>query len=77
MAQCSVRSAQWRGSVAASSHSPFLSCAVLWCGLVWLLCVPCVGGEQGIRIVPQQSAWIIERFGKFHTILEVCGFVAV
>ena len=26
--------------------------------------------SQGIRIVPQQSAWLIERFGKFHTVLE-------
>ncbi len=24
---------------------------------------------QGVRIVPEQSAWIVERFGKFHTIL--------
>jgi regulator of protease activity HflC (stomatin/prohibitin superfamily) len=24
----------------------------------------------GVRIVPQQSAWVIERFGKFHMILE-------
>lgn len=25
---------------------------------------------QGIRIVPQQSAWVVERFGKFHKILD-------
>mmetsp|Transcript_21259 Transcript_21259/g.37638 ORF Transcript_21259/g.37638 Transcript_21259/m.37638 type:complete len:380 (-) Transcript_21259:120-1259(-) len=24
----------------------------------------------GVRIIPQQSAWVIERFGKFHKILE-------
>eukprot|EP00300_Choanocystis_sp_HF-7_P008699 c16058_g1_i2.p1 GENE.c16058_g1_i2~~c16058_g1_i2.p1 ORF type:complete len:417 (+),score=93.96 c16058_g1_i2:40-1290(+) len=24
----------------------------------------------GVRIVPQQSAWLIERFGKFHKVLE-------
>lgn len=24
----------------------------------------------GVRIVPQQSAWVVERFGKFHKILE-------
>jgi stomatin-like protein 2 len=24
----------------------------------------------GVRIVPQQSAWIVERFGKFHKVLE-------
>ncbi len=25
---------------------------------------------EGIRIVPQQNAWVIERLGKFHNILE-------
>jgi regulator of protease activity HflC (stomatin/prohibitin superfamily) len=25
---------------------------------------------EGVRIVPQQSAWVIERLGKFHTVLE-------
>jgi hypothetical protein len=30
----------------------------------WRVCV------QGVRVVPQQSAWVVERFGKFHTILE-------
>ena len=24
----------------------------------------------GVRIVPQQQAWVVERFGKFHRILE-------
>eukprot|EP00301_Raphidiophrys_heterophryoidea_P020094 c4878_g1_i1.p1 GENE.c4878_g1_i1~~c4878_g1_i1.p1 ORF type:complete len:250 (-),score=54.83 c4878_g1_i1:58-807(-) len=24
----------------------------------------------GVRIVPQQSAWVVERFGKFHKVLE-------
>ena len=23
-----------------------------------------------LRVVPQQSAWVVERFGKFHTVLE-------
>lgn len=26
--------------------------------------------SRGIRIVPQQHAWIIERFGRFHRVLE-------
>ncbi len=26
--------------------------------------------KQAVRVVPQQEAWIIERFGKFHRILE-------
>jgi regulator of protease activity HflC (stomatin/prohibitin superfamily) len=25
---------------------------------------------EGVRVVPQQSAWVIERLGKFHQILE-------
>lgn len=26
--------------------------------------------SRGIRIVPQQRAWIVERFGRFHNVLE-------
>src|SRR2546427_8050628 len=25
---------------------------------------------EGVRVVPQQSAWVVERLGKFHQILE-------
>ena len=25
---------------------------------------------EGVRIVPQQSAWVVERLGKFHAVLE-------
>ena len=25
---------------------------------------------EGVRIVPQQSAWVVERLGKFHSVLE-------
>ena len=25
---------------------------------------------EGVRIVPQQSAWVVERLGRFHTVLE-------
>jgi regulator of protease activity HflC (stomatin/prohibitin superfamily) len=25
---------------------------------------------EGMRIVPQQNAWVVERLGKFHTVLE-------
>lgn len=38
--------------------------------------VPGRGGQQslptnlGVRVVPQQSAWVVERFGKFHTVLK-------
>ena len=24
----------------------------------------------GVVVVPQQMAWVVERFGKFHTVLE-------
>ena len=24
---------------------------------------------EGVRIVPQQSAWVVERLGKFHAVL--------
>jgi len=26
-------------------------------------------GEQGVLVVPQQRAWVVERFGKFHDVL--------
>ena len=25
---------------------------------------------EGVRIVPQQNAWVVERLGKFHRVLE-------
>jgi regulator of protease activity HflC (stomatin/prohibitin superfamily) len=25
---------------------------------------------EGVRVVPQQSAWVVERFGRFHEVLE-------
>ena len=31
---------------------------------------PRTHSSQGINIVPQQEAWVVERFGKFHTVLE-------
>ena len=29
-----------------------------------------LGRAQGVVVVPQQFAWVVERFGKFHSILE-------
>ncbi len=26
--------------------------------------------KQSVRVVPQQEAWVVERFGKFHVVLE-------
>ncbi|MGH8738843.1 MAG: hypothetical protein ACREVC_15905, partial [Burkholderiales bacterium] len=25
---------------------------------------------EGVRVVPQQNAWVVERLGKFHLVLE-------
>ena len=39
---------------------------------VWIffLAVIAVFVIEGVRIVPQQFAWVVERLGKFHTVLE-------
>ena len=29
-----------------------------------------VAGWEAMRQVPQQQAWVVERLGKFHTVLE-------
>jgi len=36
----------------------------------FLLAVVIVFVIEGVRVVPQQNAWIVERLGKFHAILE-------
>lgn len=52
--------------LAASSLFPALSPAFFT-----LNSKPCfLNIAQGILVVPQQSAWVVERFGKFHTILS-------
>lgn len=35
-----------------------------------LIIIALVIVSRGIRIVPQQRAWIVERFGRFHSVLE-------
>ena len=37
---------------------------------IFLLAVIVVFIMEGVRIVPQQSAWVVERLGKFHAVLE-------
>jgi regulator of protease activity HflC (stomatin/prohibitin superfamily) len=37
---------------------------------IFLLAVIVVFIMEGVRIVPQQSAWVVERLGKFHEVLE-------
>ena len=42
-------------------------------GLVRGYCRGCrtfVDAGQGVRVVPEQSAWVVERFGKFNAILS-------
>ena len=36
----------------------------------FILAVAIVFVIEGVRVVPQQSAWVIERLGKFHAILQ-------
>ena len=36
---------------------------------VFLVLIAVVFAAQGIKVVPQQSAWVVERLGKFHGVL--------
>ena len=35
-----------------------------------LVCVALLFAVQGIKVVPQQTAWVVERLGKFHAVLN-------
>ena len=37
---------------------------------IFFIAVIVVFVVEGVRIVPQQSAWVVERLGKFHAVLE-------
>ena len=37
---------------------------------IFILAAAIVFVAEGLRVVPQQNAWVVERLGKFHTILE-------
>ena len=37
---------------------------------IFLLAVMVIFVMEGVRIVPQQSVWVVERFGRFHAVLE-------
>ncbi len=41
-----------------------------YAGWFFLLAVIVVFVIEGVRIVPQQHAWVVERLGKFHAVLE-------
>ena len=51
----------------AASFVPVLANYWFW---VLLLGVVIAFVIEGVRIVPQQSAWVVERFGRFHGTLE-------
>ena len=37
---------------------------------VILVVIAFLFASQGIKVVPQQSAWVVERLGKFHAVLN-------
>ena len=41
-----------------------------WAIPVFLILLVVVLIWEGVRVVPQQNAWVVERLGKFHAILE-------
>ncbi len=41
-----------------------------WALPVFLILLVVVLAWEGFRVVPQQNAWVVERLGKFHKILE-------
>ena len=41
-----------------------------YAGWIFLVAVIVVFVIEGVRIVPQQHAWVVERLGKFHAVLE-------
>src|SRR5262245_33596474 len=55
------------GAAVAASFVPVLSKYWFW---ILLLGVVIAFVIEGVRIVPQQSAWVVERLGRFHGTLE-------
>ena len=41
-----------------------------WVVPIFLLALVVVFVVEGVRVVPQQNAWVVERLGRFHAILE-------
>jgi regulator of protease activity HflC (stomatin/prohibitin superfamily) len=41
-----------------------------WAVPFFIIALAAVFIVEGVRVVPQQSAWIVERLGKFHQVLE-------
>ncbi len=51
-------------AAALMTHSTTATVATFFVAMVIVLVF------EGVRIVPQQNAWVVERLGKFHTVLE-------
>jgi regulator of protease activity HflC (stomatin/prohibitin superfamily) len=51
-------------AIAALTHSAPATIATFFVAMVIVLIF------EGVRIVPQQNAWVVERLGKFHRVLE-------
>jgi regulator of protease activity HflC (stomatin/prohibitin superfamily) len=41
-----------------------------WAIPIFIILLATVFVIEGVRVVPQQNAWVVERLGKFHSILE-------
>src|SRR5919106_4101895 len=57
-------------AVAAAVGASFVPALAKYWFWILLLGVIIAFVVEGVRIVPQQSAWVVERFGRFHGILE-------
>lgn len=57
-------------AVALAVAVAFLTHSTGWTVAVFLLAMIVVIIAEGVRIVPQQSAWVVERLGKFFRVLE-------
>ena len=55
------------GAAVAASFVPVLAKYWFWILLIGLVIAFVI---EGVRIVPQQSAWVVERLGRFHGTLE-------
>jgi regulator of protease activity HflC (stomatin/prohibitin superfamily) len=53
-------------SIAAALFEPTKNFAVY----IFFIAIVVVFIMEGVRIVPQQQAWVVERFGRFYAILE-------
>jgi regulator of protease activity HflC (stomatin/prohibitin superfamily) len=62
----------WKLALAVAAAVAFAAVPALSKYWVWVLLIGVVIAFviEGVRIVPQQSAWVVERLGRFHGTLE-------